>query len=113
MPNGPVPVNELDGFCFMAAHRAALAEERHDEKCGAIQIAFLRWRSDGGSDRQDSVSKRSASTKVSTRGAWKPRLVFWLLAAAVIMLGVAELLNVMRRPSFSRLKGPAEANSFV
>jgi len=30
-----------------------------------------------------------------------------------MLLGVAELLNVMRRPSFSRLKGPAEANHFV
>ena len=59
------------------------------------------------------MSKKKASSKVSTRGAWTPRLVFWLLAAAVLLLVVAEMLNVMRRPSLTRLAGPAQANHVV
>ena len=59
------------------------------------------------------MSKQKAKTKISPGGAWKPRLVFWLLAAAVGLLGVAELLNVIRRPSLLRLPGPAMANRFV
>lgn len=59
------------------------------------------------------MSKKKASSKISTRGAWKPRVVFWLLAAAVILLGAFELLNVMQRPSFARLAGPAQVNHIV
>jgi len=46
-------------------------------------------------------------------GAWKPRAVFFLLAAALLVLGVAELLNVMRRPSLTRVKGPAGAHQII
>lgn len=41
------------------------------------------------------------------------RLFFWLLLASVLLLGVAELLNALRRPSLARLTGPAGANSIV
>ena len=46
-------------------------------------------------------------------GAWKPRVVFFLLLAALLLLGVAELLNLMRRPSLTRVKGPAGAQHLV
>jgi len=59
------------------------------------------------------VAKQPAKIKVTVGGAWKPRLFFWLLAGAVLLLGVMELLNVMRSPSLSRAKGPAGASSFV
>ncbi len=59
------------------------------------------------------MSKQKAKSKVSPGGAWKPRLVFWLLAAAVGLLSAAELLNVMRHPSLLRLPGPAMANRVV
>jgi hypothetical protein len=46
-------------------------------------------------------------------GAWKPRAVFLLLLAALLLLGGAELLNLLRRPSLSRIKGPAGARQLV
>ena len=66
-----------------------------------------------GPRTQSAVSKKQGSNKVSTRGAWIPRLVFWLLVTSVVLLGAAELLNVMQRPSLSRFTGPALANHFV
>ena len=46
-------------------------------------------------------------------GAWKPRAVFLLLVAGLLLLGVAELLNLLRHPSLSRVKGPAGAQRVV
>ncbi len=46
-------------------------------------------------------------------GAWKPRAVFLLLVAALLVLGVAELLNLMQRPSLTRITGPAGARQLV
>ena len=58
------------------------------------------------------MSQEPASRKRGP-GAWKPRVVFVLLAAAVLLLAGAELLNLMRRPSLTRARGPAGANQFV
>ena len=57
------------------------------------------------------MSKEQASR--SGKGAWKPRAVFALFVAALLLLGVMELLNLMRRPSLTRVKGPAGANRLV
>jgi len=42
-----------------------------------------------------------------------PRAVFLLLVAALLLLGGVELFNVLKRPSLSRVKGPAGAERFV
>jgi hypothetical protein len=59
------------------------------------------------------VAKQAARLRFTGEGAWKPRIFFWLLAGAILLLGVMELLNVMRRPSLVRAKGPAGVNGFV
>jgi hypothetical protein len=59
------------------------------------------------------MAKQPARIKVTVGGGWKPRLFFWLLVAALLLLAVAELLNVMKRPSLTYLKGPAGANGLV
>lgn len=59
------------------------------------------------------MSKRRSQSAVTVSGAWKPRLVFWLLAAAVMLLGGRELFNMLQRPSLTKLSGPAQAASFV
>jgi hypothetical protein len=59
------------------------------------------------------MARQAARIKVTVGGAWKPRLFFWLLVAAMLLLTVAELLNVMRRPSLTYLKGPAGASGLV
>jgi hypothetical protein len=59
------------------------------------------------------MAKKPASIKVTGGGSWKPRVFFWLLAAALLLLAVAELLNVMQRPSLTYLRGPAGANGLV
>lgn len=74
---------------------------------------ILRWRSGKNSRTQSSVAQKPASIKVTVGGAWKPRLFFWLLIASVLLLCVMELLNVMQRPSLTRLNGPAGANNIV
>jgi hypothetical protein len=59
------------------------------------------------------MGKRPAKIKVTVGGAWKPRFFFWLLVAAVLLLAGAELLNLMRRPSLTYLRGPAGASGIV
>jgi hypothetical protein len=59
------------------------------------------------------MAKKPARIKVTVGGAWKPRVFFWLLLGAVLLLAVTELLNVMRRPSLTYLQGPARAHGLV
>lgn len=59
------------------------------------------------------MSKRQSRSGVTVSGAWKPKAVFWLLAAAVMVLTGRELLNLLERPSLTKLSGPAGAGRFV
>lgn len=59
------------------------------------------------------VAKKPSSNKVSVGGAWKPRLFFWMLVAAVVALSGREVINVMEHPSLTRFSGPAGAGQFV
>ena len=59
------------------------------------------------------MGKKNTSITVSAGGAWKPRLCFWLLTAAVLGLCGRELINVMDRPSLTRYSGFAGAGKFV
>jgi len=59
------------------------------------------------------ASTRKKDQPPKGTGAWKPRAVFLLLVAALLVLVAAELLNLLRHPSLSRLKGPGGVQRLV
>ncbi len=59
------------------------------------------------------MARRSASTRSAPAGAWKPRVFFWLLIAALLLLGGAEIFNAFRRPALLFFKGPGEFHRLV
>jgi hypothetical protein len=70
------------------------------------------WRTSKNPAKRRAMPQEKPARKYGP-GAWKPRAVFLLLVATVLVLGVAELLNAMRRPSLTRIKGPAGAHQLV
>ena len=56
--------------------------------------------------------ERSREVREST-GAWVPRVVFGVLVAALLVLGAAELRNVIRKPSLVRLTGPGKVRAVL
>lgn len=53
-------------------------------------------------------AKPAAST-----GEWKPRVFFWVLTVALVILSAAELFNALRRPSLLRIAGLPGAKSLI